>query len=154
MPDLALYNRAGDVVAHALVDEGFQTKHRWFFTQGYVKRYRRVGGKQEIVLLARQILGLKKWDPREVDHINRNKLDNRRCNLRVVTRNQNRQNVPAQAKSGFRGVYVDRAGRWYAQVRVGGKLNHLGTFDNEEEAARVASDFRREHLPYSYEGSD
>jgi hypothetical protein len=42
---------------------------------------------------------------KEVDHINRNKLDNRRKNLRIVNRSQNCHNRPKYGKSKYRGVY-------------------------------------------------
>lgn len=53
----------------------------------------------------------------EVDHINRDRLDNRRENLRVVTHRENMQNQgpEGRGKSGYRGVYQTRSGRWFAR---------------------------------------
>lgn len=66
-----------------------------------------------------------------VDHVNGNKLDNRRMNLRVATYGQNSANQNRkQNKSGFMGVNL-HFGRWQAQIR--GK--YLGRFDTKEIAA-------------------
>lgn len=70
-----------------------------------------------------------------VDHINSNGLDNRRGNLRAVTRAIN--SVTARSwnpKSGYRGVYRDQ-GLWVAQLWVGGKCNFLGRYKTSIEAA-------------------
>lgn len=151
---LPLYNRRGEVIGYAAVDEDFRTKHKWFLNHGYVCRRVQVKGKWQTVRLGRQILGLRKSDSRESDHINRDKLDNRRCNLRAVTRNQNMQNRGSYSGSSsrFRGVHWDaRKGKWIAKCRVDGKLHQLGCFEIEERAAEVASAFRRHHLLFSIE---
>lgn len=59
-----------------------------------------VGGKN--IYMHRMILAPERWQV--VDHINRNPLDNRRCNLRVCTQSQNATNRPARSSNGFRGV--------------------------------------------------
>src|ERR1051325_2215898 len=74
----------------------------------------------------------------EVDHINGNKLDNRRANLRIVTAAQNNQNMSkrqkATASSQFKGVWLHSQNkRWAAMI----KSKSLGLFDTEEEAARA-----------------
>lgn len=101
--------------------------------------------------LHRELLGLSESDTREVDHINRDRLDNRRCNLRVVTHAQNGQNVPAQGgTSPHRGVsFCRQTGRWRAHVMIDGKQNQLGRFDTEQEAAIAAAAFRRKHMPFA-----
>lgn len=40
-------------------------------------------------------------------------------------------------------------GRWVAQARVNNRVHHLGYFDDELEAARVAAEFRAEHMPHA-----
>lgn len=73
-----------------------------------------------------------------VDHINRDPLDNRRENLRVVTVAQNAMNrsKSVTAASRYLGVYRFKA-RWVAKIGSGGKLLHLGLFDSEIEAAQA-----------------
>ena len=69
----------------------------------------------------------------DIDHIDRNPLNNQRSNLRSATRRQNNTNSKGTGKSGFKGV--DHYGRrWRARIRVNGEEINLGTFDTPEEA--------------------
>lgn len=80
-----------------------------------------------------------------VDHINGNKLDNRRVNLRIVDQQANTQNRRPNS-SGHRGVsWNKRSGKWYAHAKIDRKMISLGFYDNLEEAIRVADEFRRKH---------
>ena len=74
----------------------------------------------------------------QVDHINGNGLDNRRCNLRIATHAQNQWNVgrPKTNTSGIKGVRYDKArGKWRASIWVNGKRKHVGCFANIDDAA-------------------
>ena len=150
-----LRNRAKQVVAHFLVDDedaGLATEFRWSLNaNGYA--WRSIMGGTRHVYLHRQLLGLERGDRRQVDHVNRNKLDNRRSNLRVVTPAENRQNTPALGGSSrHRGVRWDAArGKWAASVQLDRKHRYVGRFDTEDEAAQAAAAFRRKHMPYSAE---
>ncbi len=77
-----------------------------------------------------------------VDHVNGDKLDNRRANLRIVTpsRNQvNRKNLNRNNTSGMRGIsYQPRLSPskpWRAQITVNRQNHHLGLFATKDEAA-------------------
>lgn len=96
--------------------------------------------------LHRWILGAKRGDGRIVDHIDRDRLNNRRSNLRFVTPQENSANRRCSAASGHRGVYA-RHGRWYAQGKVDGHNYHLGVYDTAEDAAHAADQWRRANLP-------
>lgn len=160
MKRIPINSRTG-IVAHALVDdEDFErlSRFRWHFDgDGYPNSHERLGvNRSRVVRMAREVLGLEPGDGLIADHINRDKLDNRKQNLRVVTVAESAQNrgPRKRSRSRFRGVnYVAPSGKWIARVRLGnpGKLHNLGTFDSEEEAARAAADFRRQHMPYSNE---
>lgn len=71
-----------------------------------------------------------------VDHINRNRLDNRRCNLRLVTPFQNslNRNVSKNSESGYLGVRKRENGKYQARITLDGKTYSLGSFDTIEEA--------------------
>lgn len=91
-------------------------------------------------------------DGMDIDHINGNTLDNRSENLRIVTHQQNMQNVRVRkdSASGHRGVYFDKSRNQYeAYVRIEGFKNHLGRFDTMEEAIEITRNFRLLHMPYS-----
>jgi hypothetical protein len=75
-------------------------------------------------------------DGYEIDHINGNGLDNRKCNLRIVTRRENLQNLHIPKSSKYPGVCFDKpAGKWLARLRIGKQRKHIGHFKTEEEAA-------------------
>jgi hypothetical protein len=81
--------------------------------------------------------------PLQVDHINQDKLDNRRVNLRLVTRSSNNRNRSSGKKEGasskYKGVHWDKSGsKWKAQIVLPNrKKKYLGLFTSEEEAARA-----------------
>lgn len=88
----------------------------------------------------------------EVDHINGVTLDNRRENLRLVTRHQNMQNrhtMMNNNSSGHRGVCKRGEGRFQAYAVLNRKFNHLGVYPTANEAATVARQWRLENMPYS-----
>lgn len=75
-----------------------------------------------------------------VDHISRNRLDNRRRNLRYVTPSQNVINSKRRDdnKSGFRGVYWrEDIEKWRTRITLRGKILNLGSFDDIEDAAKA-----------------
>jgi hypothetical protein len=71
-----------------------------------------------------------------VDHINGDKLDNRRSNLRPVTNSQNMMNrgKTCANTSGYKGVFKNRS-LWMARIKVDGEPIYLGSFVTKEEAA-------------------
>jgi hypothetical protein len=74
----------------------------------------------------------------DVDHINGNPLDNRKCNLRVVSHQQNCANrkLSKNNSTGYKGVSLHRPnGKYKASIKVEYHQKHLGYFDSAEEAA-------------------
>lgn len=75
-----------------------------------------------------------------VDHINHDTLDNRKSNLRLVTRQQNQCNVKPRSGnwSRFKGVcFNKRVNRWVAYINSFGRREYLGYYDDELDAARA-----------------
>ena len=124
----------------ALVDDvDFEkvSAHKWcYMTAGYAARSVAAGGKRKLVYLHRFILEPSKG--KHVDHVDGNKLDNRRSNLRVCTHQENRRNSKHYASntSGHKGVAFDSyTGNWKAYINIDGVTVHLGRFPTAELAA-------------------
>lgn len=112
--------------------------YNWQFdVRGYAARTSGSGyPKRRHYRLHREVLGI--TDPNiHVDHINGDRLDNRRSNLRLCTNGENLRNRGAQKNntSGFKGVCwnKDRNG-WMAQISFQNKKHFLGVFETPEEA--------------------
>jgi len=109
------------------------SKHKWMFSgSGYASR------TNKSILMHRVIMSA----PRglEVDHINMDKLDNRKENLRLCTPTQNRMNTGLRSnnKTGYKGVfYYKRTGKYAVAIAYLKKRIHLGYYDSAEEAALV-----------------
>ncbi len=71
-----------------------------------------------------------------IDHINRDRTDNRLCNLRHCTDFQNVGNraLHRNNKTGFKGVFVSKPGKFTAQIMHNRKARHIGYFKTPEEA--------------------
>ena len=131
--------------AIALVDdEDYEkvSKVQWHINQGYARGYPRqsLGLNVSHLVMHRYVLGLGVGDNRIVDHINGNKLDNRRINLRFCTQLENQRNKPKTKhnRSGFKGVgWMPTRGKWRARIRAGGREIHIGMFDSAEEAHKA-----------------
>ena len=75
-----------------------------------------------------------------VDHINNDTLDNRKNNLRVVTKQQNNQNASPQKRSSssYKGVSWHKGKqKWQARITHKGQRIYLGNYDSEHDAARA-----------------
>jgi hypothetical protein len=103
--------------------------------RGYAISDKMVNGKRMIIDLHRFIR-----TPSEgfvTDHINQNKLDNRKSNLRDATKSLNALNskIPTTNTSGFKGVSWSKVGKkWRSALWLNGKQLHLGYFDTAQEA--------------------
>lgn len=84
-----------------------------------------------------------------VDHINRNKLDNRKANLRAVTVQQNvwnRKIVKKGRRTRYTGIYWNKeAGKWNVRLRVNGRRKSFGYYADEVEAAKAYDAAVKEH---------
>jgi hypothetical protein len=74
--------------------------------------------------------------PSEVDHINRDRADNRWSNLRACTRNENLANRVEWSRNGLgvKGVRQEPSGKFRAEIRVNKKTHYLGVFETVGEA--------------------
>ena len=82
-------------------------------------------------------------EPAIIDHIDRDRTNNRIENLRAASRAQNKRNTAASGKrSKFKGVYP-KGDRWQARITMDRKTHYFGTFDTPEEAAQVVDEWAR-----------
>ncbi len=124
---IELYDKSYNVVALAMIDAEDVDKvkySKWRLNcNGYVISTNKFDGKT--TFLHRRILNNTN---QFVDHINGNVLDNRKQNLRLVTKSQNQMNV------NYKGVSKTKNDKHYAHIKIKGKAINLGVYVDEEEA--------------------
>lgn len=115
-------------------------EHRWSHDgNGYAVTGKKGGGTTK---MHRMLLG--EPEHQVVDHINRNRRDNRRHNLRAITPMQNAWNrTPIESLSGFKGVAL-RNGKWIATIQCDREHHYIGSFEEPELAALAYNDMARE----------
>jgi len=152
---------------HTLVDAAdFErlNRHKWFAMRSpngsgyYAARWE----NGRMVLMHREILDAP--DGRIVDHANRNPSDNRRCNLRLCTKQQNVFNRHSGVHSSrYQGVsYCKQERKWVAYIKLDKQHERLGGFDDEVVAAQVRDRwafafhgrFAYLNFPADFEGKD
>ena len=111
-------------------------------TDGYAKRYheKAVNGKRLrwVDYFHRMVMNPNKDEI--IDHINQDRLDNRRENLRVASKSLNAINSSKSRgkTSKYRGVFFNkRVGKFTARIKVDGKAKHLGFFSDEKLAGEA-----------------
>lgn len=137
---------------YALVDSDdydFLNQWKWFYSNGYAVRYvtlnKEDGGKKNKIIWMHRVIN-QTPDGMHTDHINNNRADNRKINLRSCTVSQNRRNVKktARGKSEYKGIFSCPNGKWRACLTIteNGKRKsiYFGTHDSQEKAAMAYDD--------------
>lgn len=131
--EIVLYDKDCNEIARALIDVEDVEKVKnikWCYDGRYVR--------SQHFFLHRFIMCPS--DDLVVDHINHNPLDNRKCNLRICTQQENSFNKKKMSNntSGVIGVLWRKdINKWIAQIRINGKYIYLGCFDTLEQAIEV-----------------
>lgn len=125
-------------------DDADLAQYRWRYLDGYAARSVTIQQRQQVVrlqwLILERMLGRALRPGEQCQHIDDNRLNNRRANLRLATRQQScwRQRARSDNTSGYRGVYFSKdKQRWYARITIEQKYRHLGYFATAAEAARA-----------------
>jgi len=138
--------------AETLVDDSdfeWLSTFKWHNSHGYARTWLTLDGVRTSrtmhQLLMPRVAG------KYTDHINRNKLDNRRVNLRLVTRSENNRNagLPRHNTTGVKGVVKLSNNRWMAQIDFNERHYYIGVYATIElaTAARVEFEDRLLHHP-------
>jgi len=116
-------------------DEDYQWLSKWTWYYTYYGYAARASGKRTFYM-HRELMQTP--DGMETDHVNRDMLDNRKENLRVCTRAENRQNSKTRTDNlaGYKGVNKI-CNKWRARIRINNSQKHLGLYSTPEEAARA-----------------
>ncbi len=126
---------------YAVIDDQYFdeiSKYIWFLSpQGYVRRDKKINGISYAIFLHKLILNTPKGF--DTDHINGNKLDNRRSNLRICKHKDNSRNAKKRidgVTSRYIGVhYAKDRKKWVSKINVNSKRFSIGEFDKEIWAA-------------------
>lgn len=115
-------------------DEDYVWLSKWKWSYNGKYAHRNVIGNKNI-LMHRLIIGAEKGEV--VDHINLDKLDNRRSNLRKCTNSDNQHNsgLRKDNATGYKGVHKSGR-RWIAQIMLNSQVIYLGAYKTPEEAAK------------------
>lgn len=112
-----------------------QKNHNTFYAARHTEYTK---GKRQTILMHRELLNAPFGV--QVDHRDRNGLNNTRQNIRLATQALNSHNVPSKGKSGFKGVRLRSGNRkrpWKSEIKVNGKSTCVGYFETKEEAAKA-----------------
>jgi hypothetical protein len=127
-----LWNKNG-LVTYALIDkeDAWINEHKWNYSD---TGYAQTGSHSQ--KMHRLIMKVTK--DQTIDHINGDKLDNRKSNLRLCTIADNNYNRGKQSNNttGYKGVYR-RGSKWVAKINKNRKQIHLGQFDSPKDAAKA-----------------
>ena len=129
--EIVLLNKDGEECGRALIDLEDVDKVKdikWYLSHGYAKN------SNSNLLIHRLVMDCP--DDKVVDHINHNRLDNRKSNLRICTHQQNMMNSgKRQSNTGYTGVYwFDVTGKYVVKIGLNKKSIHIGYFDTLEQA--------------------
>lgn len=131
MPTIRLHNGEFAIVDALKFEE--LNQHPWHLSSGgYAIRNFRVGKATKSVRMHHMVIG-KPPKGFVTDHINTNKLDNRRVNLRFVTKAGNARNHRSEA-----GVYYYK-GKWNIRLQILNRTFYFGRCETEKEALSIAA---------------
>ncbi len=150
--DIFIQNRSQTTICTAQIDLKDVYKvanHKWHkHSNGYVSG---VDIKGKRIYLHRYLLDLDIGNPMTCDHIDGNRLNNRKENLRILSMVDNNQNKPSLGgTSKYRGVYFEtQTKKWRGACQLNKKTYHTLRYDNEEDAYQAIKQLREKMMKYT-----
>lgn len=142
-----LYNKKNDVVGHAKIDKEDEARlddcKIYVNNSGYCFFTKKIDGKRKHISLHRYLMNAP--DNMEVDHINFDKTDNRKKNLRLVTSSENSFHQKNQ-----KGIHVDKrckVKKYFAIIYVNYKQIYLGHFASYNQALKKRKEAEKIYFP-------
>ena len=131
---------------YALVDDedfDYLNQWRWCDSHGYAMRSQYLGGgrkngKSKSIFMHRVVMKVEDKNTKDIDHINRNRADNRKSNLRFCTPSQNLANSKLRTtnKSGYSGIrFSNRYHKFEVRIKKEGKA-YTKVFENLKKAIK------------------
>jgi hypothetical protein len=122
----------------------------YYYTVGLYKQ-----GKSKTITI-HKLFGSAFLPPRKnnkmvLDHIDRNRFNNKASNLRWVTYSQNNQNKTKQkgTSSVYKGCCWNKSnGKWHCRIRINGKQTHLGYFSDEIDCAKKYNEAAKKYQDF------
>ena len=145
--EIELRDKYGNIKAYAKIDIDDVDKcilHKWgLFNNGYAM----TSTSDKDISLHRYVMDY--YGDKEIDHINRDKLDNRKINLRIVTRSENRVNTGARSNTGYKNITKTPCGTYEVKIGRDGKRLYQKRYNSLTEAVaardKVISDYNTQN---------
>ncbi|MEQ8677238.1 MAG: HNH endonuclease [Aggregatilineales bacterium] len=133
---ISLTKGASAVVDDSDYDRLIQIGRWCLSSNGYAIHYTKINGQRKTLYMHRVVMDA--CYPLQVDHIDRDRLNNQHDNLRFATRSQNQanKNIQNNNTSAYKGVNWNK-GKWEARIRLNGLRLNLGRFRDPLRAAMV-----------------
>lgn len=144
------YTRKGEEFYFDKEDYDLIKDYHWNVHRGYITchRWNPQTQSHNHIKMHRLIMGLKDntdYSKCQIDHINHNKVDNRKENLRVVSNVQNSWNKSVWREDGSKiGVRLERS-KWLASITVNGNMIRLGKYNNYNDAVKARIDAEKKY---------
>lgn len=140
MKKISLVGKKGKGSYAIIDDKDYEkvSRYKWYYNNGYAVSDFGIRMHRFIMNPPSELV---------IDHINHNRLDNRRSNLKICTQFENSQNR-THAKATYGNVYSNKnVTKWYACNRINGECVHSKNYDTYEEAEKALMLMRRGIIP-------
>jgi len=156
--EIKVYKKSKKIYGTVLIDKEDTEKckkYHWNIIDGYPKHTYVKNDKKTSICMYRYLINVPK--EKIIDHINGNRLDNRKCNLRICTKLENSWNrrMYYDSKTGIKGVHHTENSKFEASITYKGKQICLGRFENKQDAIEAREKAELKYFgEYSYLNRD